>query len=274
MKKLFWICFLVPAVFPVWAEPAGPAVWREARSGLEFVPVAGGCFPLGADVAGEISLHGQPSPPRRDELPRHDVCVDAFWLGRTEVTAAAWQRVMGGAPPALPEHPVAQVSSADIEEFLRRLNAGNNERFRLPTEAEWEHACRSGEPVTDPVPHSHARHQELQAVANFNEIDDRIPAVQPVASRQPNRHGLHDMLGNVWEWVADDYADDAYTRHARNNPRHTAASGRRVLRGGSFQTTLDQVRCGARAWSTPAERLTTIGLRVLRAMPPSTRRKK
>ena len=101
---------------------------------MEFVWVPGGCYRMGSN-SGED-----------DEQPVHEVCVDGFWLGKYEVTQAEWQRVMGNNPSHFKgdRNPVEIVSWDDAQEFIKRLNAKGNGTFRLPTEAEWEYAARSG----------------------------------------------------------------------------------------------------------------------------------
>lgn len=264
-------CLLL-AVHGAAAGEEPPRFWRDKATGLEFAFVPGGCFLMGAERPGEIGRKGWPSPPRADEVPRHEVCVDPFWLSRTEVTYAAWRQLMperAESKPVAADRPVTGVAIEDAELFLQRLNnVAAGQRFRLPTEAEWEYACLPGEPAS-PMNEKHGpRSQELLAVARYREPLHDDPVTAPVAMRKDNRYGLYDMLGNVWEWTADTYAADAYAGHARNNPRHSAATGRQVMRGGSFKTDIYQTRCGARAWGVRGDRLESVGFRVLRVHLP------
>lgn len=242
---------------------------RHAASGIEFVWIDKGCFAMGAEKAGNTDHRGSPPVPRPDEVPRHEVCVDGFWMGRHEVTRAQWQRVMTpGAPvdAAVARHPATHVSWEDAQAFLQRLNAtaGPGERFRLPTEVEWEFACRPGEPVLPIDGMRVERFEALRASAWLKIPLHEDQATRPVGELKPNPLGLYDMLGNVWEWTADVYLPDGYARHARRNPVVESGSDRHVLRGGSFKSDVTQARCGARAYGIPQDRLYAVGLRVVR----------
>ena len=117
----------------------GPAAFREPISGIEFVPVKGCCFKMGNNYGMYDTW---------DEKPEHEVCLSDFYLGRFEVTQKQWQALMGNNPASFkecgPTCPVESVSWLDIQEFLKQLNKKSGKRFRLPTEAEWEYAARSG----------------------------------------------------------------------------------------------------------------------------------
>lgn len=251
------------------AELEGQKFLPDQASSMEFSFVPGGCFQMGGEKAGEITVKGQPLPPRADELPRHEVCVDSYWLARTEVTHGDWLRVMktqfqaGGAVNE--KMPLSGVALEDVDAFLHQINQTSGEViFRLPTEAEWEFACRPGEPTAVIGFENDERHRQLRAVAHYRDQGTKDPAVSVVGSKAPHAYGVFDLLGNVWEWTADDYAADAYAKHARQNPRHVGDGSRRVLRGGSYWTDLNQTRCGARSWGVPGDRLGTAGFRVLR----------
>lgn len=266
------LCFpgllLSPPASGVAAGPDEHKVIRDQASGVEFSFVPGGCFLMGAEKAGDITTKGQPLPPRADELPRHEVCVDSFWLARTEVTHGDWLRVMKSrfrGAPANEKMPLSGVALEDVDAFLRQLNQTFGEGiYRLPTEAEWEFACRPGEPTAVIDFDNKERHRQLRAVAHYREQSTKDPAVSVVGSKAAHAYGVFDLLGNVWEWTADDYAADAYAKHARQNPRHVGDGSRRVLRGGSYWTDLYQTRCGARSWGVPGDGLATAGFRVLR----------
>lgn len=260
------------------AEPAAQQFRHDALTGLEFAYMPPGCFTMGAAVPGQVLPKGMPMPPRADEVPQHEVCVDGFWLARTEVTTRLWQHFMPDHPArtaTLASLPATGIAIDDAERFLLRLNArAGASVYRLPTEAEWEYACQPGEPVTGSFDDQHGpREQELRAMAHFRDIRRDDPEVAAVATRKENPFGLFDMLGNVWEWTSDNYAADAYRRHPRQNPRHSDDSRRWVMRGGSFKTDLYQTRCGARAWGVPGDRLPSVGMRLLHSgmSPPEKR---
>lgn len=250
-----------------WAGPAAQT-WNESTTGMPFVAVPKGCFQMGA---------AKPVPPPADshwvqmgfkksisenEVPQHEVCVDAFWMGKFEVRVKEWQQIMqaSDAPGADTDVPVAQVTWAQARSFAGQLSArsGGKYRFRLPTEAEWEYACRAGQKDdADPQPDQ----DQMNRVAWY-QYRTRKPA--SVGILQANAFGLYDMQGNVWEWVSDGYLADGYARHALYNPRVETDGGQRVIRGGSFRTELEQTRCAKRGHYSTGEALDTIGIRLVR----------
>lgn len=247
------------------AEPF--AEWREPVSGMTFVNIPDGCFEQGETRPGPTGPGILVQWPRADEIPPRRSCVGRFWLAKTEVTVDQWARVM-----ALPgsggdsSRPRTDVSWEDAQEFVSNLNrrlAHDGLHFRLPTEVEWEYACQAGRKAPAQQLYGEERAQlalSIEREACFFLTMERDPKSCDVASRRPNAWGLHDMLGNVWEWVEDRYAADAY-RH----PPATAVPGDgnvpRVLRGGSFKSDVAQVRCGARNHAPAADRSIVIGLR-------------
>ena len=168
-----------------------------------------------------------------------------FYLGVFEVTQDQYEAVTGAAPSRFrgPRRPVDSVWWADAAEFCRRASRLTGRRFRLPTEAEWEYACRAGS--TGPYFFGESE-AELAACANYcdrsNSLhlswqdrrhDDGHDATAPVGSFRPNAWGLHDMSGNVFEWTADFYRD-AYDPADVTDPRGPPSGPYRVLRGGSW----------------------------------------
>ncbi len=236
-----------------------------APDGVEVVFVKGGCFPMGNGFEA-----GGP-----EEKPVHDVCVDDFYMGKYEVTRDEWLRVMGTeAPTSNPECgatcPVDMVSWDDAQAFLARLNAGSAEaagnarRYRLPTEAEWEYAARSG------------GKNELYAGAGTDV--DRLAwhfwnggVVQEVGLKAPNGLGLHDMSGNAWEWTGDWYGEAYYATSPRMNPTGPSSGERRVLRGGSAACPPFDLRASYRNHLPPGYRGAHKGFRVVMTVPKATR---
>lgn len=174
-------------------------------------------------------------------------------------------------------HPVLNVTWNDAMALAAWLSAQEGVRYRLPTEAEWEYACRAGSRTRyagsdDP--------QSLLATANTFDTDASVfwPRWQdqalsghdghaftaPVGSYRPNAFGLYDMLGNAWEWTADWYGDSAYTQSSLNDPKGPADGNVRVRRGGSWHTWALYARCAYRNWNTPQTRYTLVGIRLLR----------
>lgn len=260
---LVGICLL--SIFPAGAAAPTPTV--DALTGLAFVSLPRGCFKMGSPekVWPKHDPHwrhlGLDTPVDADERPVHEACVDAFAIGQTEVTATAWQRVMGKAPPyGKGDEPAAGVSWRDAQAFIGQLNqmAGTT-AYRLPSEAEWEYACRAG--ATE-APRSMG---QLIEDAWYSTSLRRREGFSVVARLAPNAWGLHDMLGNVWEWTADAYRPDAYVQHALYNPVAPEGSGDRVIRGASFRSEYLQVRCASRGHYPADLSLEQIGLRLVKA---------
>ena len=169
----------------------------------------------------------------RDEVPVHKVCVDDFYLGKYEVTQGQWLKIMVGNPAAFKNgdgFPIENISWHDAQEFIRELNQRTGQKYRLPTEAEWEFAARSGGKIERWAGTSNE--SDLGAFAWFEQNSGGT--THPVGEKRPNGIGIYDMSGNVWEWVQDTYKDDAYKQHSRHNPIITVGSSDHVFRGGSF----------------------------------------
>jgi formylglycine-generating enzyme required for sulfatase activity len=187
----------------------------------------------------------------RDEKPVHEVCVDGFWMGKTEVTQGQWKQVMGNNPAKFKKgdnYPVEKVSWPEIEKFIKKLSSSTTGayKFRLPTEAEWEYACRSGGKQE-----KYAGGSELDQVAWYNGNSNR--STHAVATKAPNSLGLFDMNGNVHEWVVDKYTAWSYKKHKRNNPlfklvgEDLGGSIKKVYRGGCWNSKPKFARCAARS---------------------------
>ena len=261
-----WLLFISAGT--VQAAPQTPLVWTDAETGLEFVWVAPGCFDMGDGEAQPLDQHGEPRSPRHDEVPKHRVCVDGYWMGRYEITRDQWHRAMGtqGLPATAEARlPMVNVSWQAVQQFLQRLNAraAAGVRFRLPTEAEWEYACLPGEPQSDIGDNRWEREDELKVTTWFRGNKRGAEDASEVGTLAANPRGLHDMLGNVWEWVEDSYRPDAYQGHAGKNPRVTDQHERKVLRGGSFRSDIHRARCGARGFGLIDDALPTVGLRLV-----------
>ncbi|HUT36726.1 MAG TPA: SUMF1/EgtB/PvdO family nonheme iron enzyme [Planctomycetota bacterium] len=199
----------------------------------------------------------------RRERPQHRVRLTTpFWLGRTEVTQAQWQAVVGTNPSNFkaPENPVDNVSWDDCQTFLTQLNEKSARGgFRLPTEAEWEHACRAGaatqfyfgdasEPLSD-----HAWWQENSG-----------NRTNPVGRKKANRWNLCDMIGNVWEWCEDGYGD--YASVAQTDPTGLAEAKDCVMRGGDYGSVLRYCRSATRGFRPRTGKLAYFGFRVALAL--------
>lgn len=196
---------------------------------------------------GEFTIKDRTSPasPEGSQAPRKVRITRSFWIGQHEVTQAQWKSLMGTSPwldkravvPAS-DAPAVCVSWSDAVAFCRLLTAreraagtlARDEEYRLPTEAEWEYACRAGSENTYSFGDDAALLGD-HAWFQQNSADIGRPCARPVGMRTPNAWGLYDMHGNVWEWVLDAYAPNP--PHG-DDPLCLAPTARRVLRGGSW----------------------------------------
>lgn len=234
---------------------AATAQTSNVASGIEMVRVPGGCFQMG--TAGY----------EKHERPIHEVCVDSFDIGKYEVTQAQWKVAMGMNSSKFSacgdNCPVDQISWNDAQEFIRKLNAEGKGVFRMPTEAEWEYACRSG--GKDEIWPGGVSAAYVHDIAWFDKAaaGDRT---HPVGGKSPNGLGIHDMAGNVWEWVQDKFVTP-YPSGVAKNPRiESGGEEKRVMRGGSWAQKLNYVRCGVRSRYEPefVDPHGRVGLRVVR----------
>lgn len=203
----------------------GQVMVKDHITGMEFIFVKGDCYKMG-DIFGD----GEP-----DENPVHEVCVSDFYLGKYEATQRQWEKVMNNNPSANincgPDCPVENVSWNDINEYVKKLNIESGKRYRLPTEAEWEYAARSGGKEEKWAGNSDEL--KLGEFAWYNENSETV--THRVGTRKANNIGLHDMSGNVSEWCRDRYGEDYYKKSPKNNPLGPDAGDMRVLRGGSLE---------------------------------------
>ncbi len=197
------------------------------------------------------------------EGPVHVVTLTrAFWLGVVPVTQAQWRAVMGTTPSHFEgdNRPVEQVSWYAAQEFCWAMSRQTGERFRLPTEAEWEYACRAG--TTTPY-HSGEGVEALRQVGwcNYEAHADTARETRPVGRLRPNGFGLYDMHGNVWEWCADWF--ESYTGAEVVDPQGPASGRGRVVRGGSWYFAPRIARSAYRFWHTPDSFSDSHGCRVV-----------
>jgi len=181
-----------------------------------------------------------------NEGPQHEVAIESgFWMFETPCTQALWEAVMGNPSHFRgPTRPVEWVSWDDAQTFLTRIPVMIPSLWLgLPTEEQWEYACRAGSAA--------ARYGDPDQIAWYSENSGG--ETHPVALKQPNGWGLHDMLGNVWEWCAD-----AYREYGTGK---SGASARRVFRGGSWVSGARYVRAAVRNFFEPSVRNDSLGFR-------------
>jgi formylglycine-generating enzyme required for sulfatase activity len=197
--------------------------------------------------------------PRNDvERPAHPVTITReFWMGRFDVTQGQWQELMGDNPAyskaAGPDAPVEQVSWRDVQVFLRKLNAAQDQwAVRLPTEAEWEYAARAGTTGETYGP--------LDEIAWYRG-NKGVGTTHPVGQKRPNAFGLYDMLGNVWQWCQDWFGP--YSSEPSTDPQGAAKGDRRVTRGGCFYCEALQERAARRNRDFEDHSSRSIGFRIV-----------
>jgi len=193
-----------------------------------------------------------------DERPVHKVSVGDYYIAETEVTQALWTAVMGYNPSLWQDNdnlPVERVSWDDCQIFVDKLNSITNRNFRLPTEAEWEFACKGGNKSGN---YTYSGSNSLYEVAWYN--DNSGGRTHLVKTKQPNELGLYDMTGNVNEWVGDVYAN--YSQEAQDNPTGPASGTTRVDRGGAWSDLVARCRVSNRYGFAPSHSAQYLGFRI------------
>lgn len=273
-----------PAPAPA-AQPKPGARWVEPGTEMAFRWIPGGCFNMGSTAAEK----GR----ERDEGPRHKVCLSGFWMGETEVTQGQWEAVTGENPSLIKngdDYPVDMVSWNMAKEYAAKLGAQSGGRFRLPTEAEWEYACRAGTATPyffgDAITHDQASFDKRFSLPAAT-VEPRRKTRKTKRRRKPapprtwpnmhtsvaasfpaNAYGLYDMHGNLWEWCEDVYDAAFYGRSPRENPVNEVEGPSRVLRGGSWVTKAPALRSANRSRGWPDMRTAFYGFRLVRMAPP------
>ncbi len=230
-----------------------------------MVVVPAGRFLMGSppDEPGRISWEG---PQRWVDVPR-------FAIGKYEVTQGEWLAVMGSNPSRFRDCgmncPVEKVSWNDAQEFVRRLSQRTGQYYRLPSEAEWEYAARAGSTTAYPwgerASRGHANYGADDCCAGRAEGQDRWEQTAPVGQFPSNAFGLHDMHGNVWEWVQDVWYDSYAGAPSDGSARIGGGDASlRVLRGGSWDYTPQFLRSAYRIRYPPVIRYGNAGFRIAR----------
>ena len=248
-----WEIVAEPVTGPVTLPVAGK-VFKDCPDCPEMVEIPAGSFDMGSNI-GET-----------DEKPVHRVTIaKPFAIGKTEVTQEQWHAVMGNDPSNFSgcgdTCPVEQVSWDDTQAFIQKLNAKTGKQYRLPTEAEWEYACRAG------AQQEYCGSDNFDSVAwnSFNSGSFFFNTPHPVATKQANAFGLYDMSGNVWEWVEDSYHDN-YIGAPLDGSAWEGGS-MRVLRGGSWGKDAKFGRAAVRSKFGANYRDFSYGFRLARTLP-------
>ena len=266
-----------------------PGEWIEPLTGMEFVWVEGDCFKMGSPKEEEER--------RANEGPVHEVCIDGFWMARYSVTVGQFKKFINATSYQTEaekqgwayglglgkqkghcwkkthfqqddHHPVINISWNDAIALTKWLSEKGNDQFRLPSEAEWEFACRAGTQTPfyfgETISTDQANYNGNYVYGNGKKGIYRKQTT-PVGTFPENAFGLYDMHGNVWEWCADSYSEDAYSKHEKNNPIYDEAGASfRVLRGGSWSDYPWDVRSAVRFRVEPSNCNSNVGARLLR----------
>lgn len=232
-----------------WAAAAGPI--KDCGDCPNMVTIPAGSFMMGSDSGHKVTF------------------VRPFALESTLVTQSQWHAIMGNNPSEFAECggscPVENVSWDDAQIFILKLNAKTGKHYRLPTEAEWEYACRAGAMAV------HCGGNDPNEVAWYEGNSGHRP--HAVGKKKPNAWGLYDMSGNVWEWVEDCYHADLKKGPVNGTaweqstyPQYTETCLSRVLRGGSWHNAPQDVAATRRSAEDPSVRVHSIGFRLARSL--------
>jgi formylglycine-generating enzyme required for sulfatase activity len=209
-------------VQPVNPDDGFPASYTDDYTGAEFVLLPSGSFTMGSPE--------DEKERDSDEGPAHTVILNSFYISKYETTQAQWEKVMGDNPSKFnghPDLPVENISWNSVQEFIKKLNKKTGINYRLPTEAEWEYACRAG---TKTPFYCGSDNMTLNEYAWFN--INSGGETHLVGTRMPNTWGLYDTHGNVSEWIGD--GRRGYLSRTENNPKGIHTSAKAIHRGGCW----------------------------------------
>ncbi len=224
-------------------------LWVEPKTGMEFVWVPTGCFQMGGD--------------RSDAQPIHRVCVNGFWMGRHEVTQAQYEQIKHFNPSKFigPNRPVEQISWHFATRYVESMSYITGTRVRLPSEAEWEYACRAGG--------AHKMYcgsgSDPGRLAWYDANSNGWP--HDVGQLAPNDWGLYDMSGNVWEWTQDCYNKNYIGAPADGSAWESGDCSKRIYRGGAWYNNPGNLLAASRNNNDTDSYISNIGFRVVREIP-------
>ncbi|MFN9717672.1 MAG: SUMF1/EgtB/PvdO family nonheme iron enzyme [Planctomycetota bacterium] len=230
--------------------------------GMVLLPIPAGTFTMGSPDT---------EKDREDVETQHQITLSkSFYMGRTEVTRGQWKKVMGTEPwkgrdyvQEGDDYPAVYVSWNDAVAFCKKLSDMEGKTYRLPTEAEWEYACRGGTKTAFSFGDDEAKLSDYAwwgGILARGSVQDEKYAHR-VAQKLPNPFGLHDMHGNVWEWCSDWFGN--YPSTPLRDPQGPDSGSFRVLRGGSWLNEPNLVRCADRYDDTPGRRDSSYGFRLV-----------
>ncbi|MEW6235639.1 MAG: formylglycine-generating enzyme family protein [Candidatus Omnitrophota bacterium] len=225
---------------------------------MEFVMIPAGSFTMGSPA-------DEPNRDPEDENQHPVTITKPFYMGKYEVTQAQWNAIMGTNPSYFAGSgnlPVEQVSWMDCQEFIKKLNDLRQGIYRLPTEAEWEYACRAG------TASAYYFGDDSSDPSDNNYLwwnDNSRSMTHDAGTKLPNAWGLYDMAGNVWEWCSDWFAN--YPLDSQIDPTGPESGSFRIIRGGCWFSVLEGCRSANRFYIAPEERYPDQGFRLVRVIP-------
>ncbi len=267
LKPVLW-CIWILFLCQIWLVQTGHGRENQITNhlGMTFIRVPPGTFQMGSPDSEEH---------RTTNETQHLVHIrKPFYLQQTEVTLEQWRAVMGKSwfirRKGSDQTPVTRVSFYDVQKFIRKLNKTDSARYRLPSEAEWEYACRAGTTTAyfwgNDIDCSKAMYANnpkklCDCCGYYRSAGLPVDGPAPVGSFSPNPWGFYDMHGNVWEWCADEYTDDIRTPGV--NTYDIFSSRPRVRRGGSWYKYGQFLRSANRTYAHPGARFQTTGFRLV-----------
>ena len=229
----------------------------SSYSGMEFVLIPPGEFDMGSS--------SEEKDRSDSESPVHKVIIkNPFYMGKYSVTQKQWKKIMGNNPSHFKgeDRPVERVSWKEVQEFVKKLNAAEGtDKYRLPSEAEWEYACRAG---------TQTRYFFGDDESKLNEYawyaENSGSKTHPIGRKKPNPWGLYDMHGNVWEWVQDKWHENYNGSPSDGSAWEDGDVSFRVSRGGSWYCNASSCRSASRFRRDPESRFSNLGFRLLREL--------
>ncbi len=216
---------------------------------MDFIRVTGGEYTMGC-ISGDTECQDNEKPP-------HKVQVNSFMIGKYEVTQGQWEEIMGKNSKFQCKACPAIASRNDVQIFIRKLNEKTGKKYRLPTEAEWEFACRSGGKDD-----KYSGGNDLNPVGWYDMNSQDV--IHPVGTKKPNALGIFDMSGNVWEWCEDVYCPNTYENKTCSQIAESDKNAENVIRGGSWQYSATNSRCTSRRGHSSVQTADDIGFRLVR----------
>jgi formylglycine-generating enzyme required for sulfatase activity len=264
MRKVIWILLLAVVSRSAMAEKAEAEmqpgkVFKDCPDCPEMVVIPAGSFKMGTNNWSDVNA-----------MSVHPVTISrAFALGKTEITQGQWRAMMNGNPSDSincgDDCPVENVSWDDVQVFIQKFNAKTGRQYRLPSEAEWEYACRAGEQQ------KFCGSENLDSVAWYGGNSSR--STHPAGRKQANAWGLYDMSGNVWEWVEDRYMVEPSGPGSVAVPTDfwakqgsSSSSTKRGVRGGSWDVKPGNATAASRKGVKPASLDDDVGFRLASSM--------